>query len=337
MKKNMVLLLTLSRVPLPPVPICARMVAHAPTQAILRAGGSYSATYIRRRHGVLEILVLLGIPNHAPIATSRSNTPNLCDLVPRALINGPRLHPPHGIPTPWVGRTLKISFRQAQVPLRSLLLKERQSAEAGDGSSRGDRGRGSNLGGLEPASRLLDNVLATPVPPGRCGSEGSDDDGSLSFFETGDDPHEDGRQDEVEESLPSTVPSLGSSTSSGPPTLSSLSATATPASAVPSKAGGGGAAAPSPAPSIEVAAVPAATATDETKASSALTTVESGGGGGGGGGNSTATSPYDGGGGGAFAFARSGALKAGDGDRKMSRSSSAPAARVESLLGEPKG
>ncbi|CAN0544191.1 unnamed protein product, partial [Ectocarpus sp. 12 AP-2014] len=142
---------------------------------------------------------------------------------------------------------------QAQVPLRSLLLKERQSAEAGHDSSRGDRGSGRNLGGLEPASRLLDNVLATPVPAGgSCSSREASDDGSMGFFDGGD-PPEEGRPDEVEESLTSTVPSLVSSTSSGPPTLSSLSATRTAAAAVPSKAEGGEAAAPSPAPSIEAA------------------------------------------------------------------------------------
>ncbi|CAM9451883.1 unnamed protein product, partial [Ectocarpus sp. 12 AP-2014] len=223
---------------------------------------------------------------------------------------------------------------QAQVPLRSLLLEERQSAAAGYDSSRGDRGSGRNLGGLEPASRLLDNVLATPVPAGgSCSSREASDDGSMSFFDGGD-ALEEGRPDEVEESLTSTVPSLVSSTSSGPPTLSSLSATRTAAAAVPSKAEGGGAAAPSPAPSIEAAAVPSATTTtDETKTSSALTTVESGGGGGGG--NSTATSPYDAGGGGVFGFAGSGALKARDSDKKVSGSSAA--ARVENLLGEPKG
>ncbi|CAM9942334.1 unnamed protein product [Ectocarpus sp. 8 AP-2014] len=224
---------------------------------------------------------------------------------------------------------------QAQVPLRSLLLKERRSAEAGHDSSRGDRGSGSNLGGLEPASRLLDNVLATPVPAGGSGSSSeASDDGSLSFFDSGD-PEEEGRPDEVEESLTSTVPSLVSSTSSGPPTLSSLSATRTAAAAMRSKAQGGGATAPSPVPSIEAAAVPSATTTttDEIKASSALTTVESGGGGGGG--NSTATSPYDACGGGVFGFAGSGALKSRDGHKKVSGSGAA--ARVESLLGEPKG
>ncbi|CAM9560760.1 unnamed protein product [Ectocarpus fasciculatus] len=239
---------------------------------------------------------------------------------------------------------------QAQVPLRSLLLMERESAaEAGDDSSRGDRGSGSsNLGGLEPASRLLDNVLATPVPAGGGGggSEGSeDDDGDLSFFETGD-PQEEGGQDDVEDSLPSTVPSLVSSTSSGPPTLSSLSALAARVAAVHSKPeeGGGATTASSPVPSIDAAAaVPSATAApDEKKSSSALTTVDSGGGGDGGGGNSTATSPYDaGGGGGVFAFAGSGTLKAGDGDKKVpgsaANAAAAAAARVENLLGEPKG
>ncbi|CAM9934475.1 unnamed protein product, partial [Ectocarpus sp. 4 AP-2014] len=223
---------------------------------------------------------------------------------------------------------------QAQVPLRSLLLKERQSAEAGHDSRRGDRGNGSNLGGLEPASRLLDNVLATPVPAGgSCSGSEAGDDGSLSFFDGGD-PQEEGPPEEVEEGPTSTAPSLVSSTSSGPPTLSSLSATRTAAAAVPSNAEGGRAAAPSPAPSIEAAAVPSATtATDETKTSSALTTVESGGGGGGD--NSTATSPYDAGGGGVFGFAESGALKARDSDKKVPGSGAA--ARVEKLLGEPKG